>query len=468
MFLFQIMVSSKAGSYTAPQKSEVSHTAPERYECSHTAQERSEGSHTAPERTKGSHTGPASSDKEYSHLCESCIEDGIDKEAKHYCQDCKQKICDACKDYHRKLAVTRNHTISDFISLINIGLATVSGKLDNMNVSSDDAATKAVLLGPKVQSRRPVDGLATVSGNLDNMNNSSDDAETKTVLLGRKVQSRSRVNVKAGDDEETPNITGCTVMTNGDVVLCDDNNDKIKLLNSSGDLTGNMKLSSRPWDVSALDPTRVIVTLPYSKQLQVVQVYPQLKPGREIQLQLDKKDKKYHESDKDCQGVAVGKGELYVTCDNYNPYRGDGEIRVLGLDGKVKRRLGVNQDGSFMFTAPWYITVNSSGEKIFVSDYYKDTVTCMSVDGRVIYTYEDDSLRRPVGLLCDSEDNLLVCGGRSHNIQVLTADGKMHCTLLTASDGLKSPHSIAYRDSDNTLLVGCWGNDNLLSFQLTK
>ena len=137
-------------------------------------------------------------------------------------------------------------------------------------------------------------GLATVSGNLGHMNISSDDSATKTVLLGRKVQSSSRVNVKAGDDTETTWITGCIVMANGDVVLCDCNNKKIKLLNISGVLTGNVKLSSRPCDASALDPTRVIVTLPANKQLQVVQVYPQLKPGRVIQL------------DKTYWGVAVG------------------------------------------------------------------------------------------------------------------------------------------------------------------
>ena len=405
--LFQIMASSKAGSETAPERSEGSHTAPER----------SEGSHTAPEGSKGSHTVPASSDKVY-HLCESCIEDGVDKEARHYCKDCRQKICDACKDNHRRFAVTRNHTISP----VNTGLATASGKLGNMNISSDVAATKVV-------------------------------------LLGRKVQSRSQVNVKAGDDKETPWITGCTVMTNGDVVLCDNNNDKIKLLNSSGVLTGNMKLSSQPWDVSVLDPRSVIVTLPLKYQLQVVQVCPQLKPGRVIQLD---------EGGKKCWGVAVVKGELYVTCHNATYTGAEGEVRVLGLDGKVKRRLGVNQDGSFMFKWPYYITVNSSGEKIFVSDNAKQPVTCMSVDGRVIYTYKDYSMREPYGLLCDSEDNILVCGGRSNNVQVLTADGKMHCTLLRERDWVKSPCSIAYRGSDNTLLVGCWGNDNLLSFQLTK
>ena len=300
-----------------------------------------------------------------------------------------------------------------------------------------------------------------------NMNISSDDAATKTVLLGRKVQSRSRANIKASDDEETPWISGCTVMTNGDAVLCDTKNDKIKLLNSSGVLTGNMELSSRPWDVSVLDPTSVIVTLPHKQRLQVVQVYPQLKPGRVIQLD---------EEDKDCWGVEISKGELYVTCYN-DTHTVDGEIKVLGLDGKVIGRQGVNQDGSFMFTAPYHITVSSSGEKIFVSDHKTDTVTCMSVDGRVIYDYIDASLRGPAGLLCDSEDNILVCGWHSNNVQVLTADGKRRCTLLTARDGLKEPWSIVYRDNDNTLLVGCDCSghlvdcdcsNHLLSFQLTK
>ena len=93
--------------------------------------------------------------------------------------------------------------------------------------------------------------------------NEGSSEKSKTVLLGRKVQSRSQVNVKAGDDKKTPDIRGCTVMTNGDVVLCDFYNCKIKLLNSSGVLSRNVKLSSQPWDFSVLDPTSVIVTLPY-------------------------------------------------------------------------------------------------------------------------------------------------------------------------------------------------------------
>ena len=388
--LFQIMASSSAGSYTAPERSEVSHTMPER----------SDDTYTTPERSECSYTTPFSSDKLQHHLCECCIEDGVTKEAQHYCQDCRQNICDTCKDYHRKLAGTRDHTVTP----VNKGLAAM-----------------------KKQSK-------------------------ETVLKCLKVQSRSEVNVKAGDDRETPFITGCTVMANGDAVLCDGYNSKIKLLNSSGVLTGNLKLSFKPWDVSAIDSTSVIVTIPTSKQLQVVLVSPKLKPGRVVKL------------DKKCWGVEVVKDDIYVTCHNYP---GEGEIRVLGLDGKVKRRLGINQDGSFMFTSPGYITVNQSCEKIFLSDLHTDTVTCISVDGHVIYTYENVMMIEPEGLLCDSDDNILVCGGNSENVQVVTADGEWHSNLLADSDRLKEPHSIAYRDNDNTLLVGCYKN-SLLIFKLTK
>ena len=74
---------------------------------------------------------------------------------------------------------------------------------------------------------------------------------------------------------------------------------------------------------------------------------------------------------------------------------GEGEVRILGQDGKLRRRLGINMNKSFMFTSPDYITVNPSGEKILVSDYNTDTITCMTSDGRVVYRYKDDDIESP-------------------------------------------------------------------------
>ena len=285
---------------------------------------------------------------------------------------------------------------------------------------------------------------------------SRDDASTKTchseetVLLGRKVQTRNKDNINAGD-EKASSITGCAVMATGDVILSDTLNQKIRKLSSTGVLTGNLKLSSRPWDVSVLDSTSVIATLPDEMQLQIVQVLPEIKTGRIIKL------------DKKCWGVKVFRDDVYVTCHN-DP--GEGEVKVVGLNGEDRRRLGLNEDKSFMFTGPYYITVNRSGDKIFVTDENTHAVICMCADGNVIYNKTYLTMSRGTGLLCDVEDNILVCGRLSHNVLVIGADGNLKSSLLTESDWLKEPMSCAYRDIDNTLLVGCHGSNSLLSFQL--
>lgn len=62
------------------------------------------------------------SDEIYDHVCGSRKISGINKGSKHYCQDWKEQLCDACKDYHRIFAITKNHKVvtgSQFSSFAN-------------------------------------------------------------------------------------------------------------------------------------------------------------------------------------------------------------------------------------------------------------------------------------------------------------------------------------------------------------
>ena len=270
------------------------------------------------------------------------------------------------------------------------------------------------------------------------------------MLVDRKIKSRSEVNVRTHEDKQNPCITGCTVMPNGHVVLCDCNNDQIKLLDDSWTITGRLTLQ-RPWDLSVIDSSNVIVSSPDNKQLQHVQVYPRMEAGRIIQL------------NKKCWGVAVSGEKMYVSCHNAP---GDGEVRVLDLQGNIKRRLGTNQDGSYQFTRPSYITVSGSGEKIFVSDSGTETITCLTPCGTVIYAYRDDDMSWARGLICDSGDNVLVCGGLSDNVHTISPDGNKYRALLTSQDELSYPYSIAYKESENKLIVGCDDSNKLLLFNL--
>ena len=275
----------------------------------------------------------------------------------------------------------------------------------------------------------------------------------KKLLLGSKIRSRRQIQVKSDNEQSSPGITGCTVLSSDHIVLCDYVNHNLKLLHTTSVRQGTLTLPHEPRDVSAVDDNNVIVTLPWKMQLQYTQVLPQMKAGRVIQL------------DKKCWGVKVSDDEIYTTCHD-NP--GQGEVRILELNGTIKRRLGIKQDGSFIFISPYYITVSQSDRKIFISDYHTSSVACMTGDGNIIYQYKHDELKSPLGALVDAGDNVLVCAQSSCTVQLITVDGSKHETLLSSRDLPQLPSFVAYRVSDDTLVVGCWYHDKVFLFQLAK
>ena len=267
-------------------------------------------------------------------------------------------------------------------------------------------------------------------------------------LLDSKIQSRKQVNVKLADDNETPIISGSVVMPSGEIMFCDIFNYALKLLDSADTLKDSLPFDTWPWDISIVDTETAIVTLPAKKQLQYIDVFPRLVRGRVLQ------------TNKPCYGIHVTGDKIFTTCHN-RP--GDGEVRILDLNGTLLQQLGINRDGSFMFKQPSYIIVNPAEKWIFVSDYDTDTITCMTMDNQTIYQYRDDEMKRPGGLYSDNGDNIIVCGEDSNNLQVITAAGEKHCNLVSA---IEQPLSISYRIRDNTIIVSCHESNHVLIFKL--
>ena len=300
-----------------------------------------------------------------------------------------------------------------------------------------------------VELQQAIDSL----GSIKEENSVSYKGTSTKVVLGMNVQSSSQHNVKLGDDEEKPCISGCCFMPSGDLVLCDLNNSKLKLLDQTFKVKDSLSLNVNTWSLSVIDDSNVIVTIPDTKQLKYVQLVPHMKAGRVIKL------------DKKCYDVVVAGNEMYVSCQNA---LGQGEVRVLDPSGNLKRQLGVNKDGSYQFRRPNYLTVSTTGKKIFVSDWKTSVITCMTPGGNIIYQYKEGDLRYPKALFADAGDNIFVCGRSSQNVQVITADGKKYGTLISTNDVLQQPHSIAFRESDNTLVVGCLLNNNIFCYKLSQ
>ena len=267
-----------------------------------------------------------------------------------------------------------------------------------------------------------------------------------------KIKSSSQMNIKLSDDKYNPGITGCEVLPNGQMILCDPNNNNLKLLHSSFTVKEVLDLQAQPWDVSVIKDNSAIITLPFLSQLQYMHLEPSLKSGRVIQL------------DKLCWGIATADEDMYVTLHN-NP--GEGEVRILDMEGSLKRRIGVNSGGSFMFGSPDYLTQSAATGKIYVSDGGTDTVTCLMSDGSTVYQYNDKDLKWPHGVRVDDEENIIVCGGLSNNVHIVTASGRNNGCLLTARDGIKIPRTVAYRHTDDTLIISCSAQNKLFMYKMT-
>ena len=291
-------------------------------------------------------------------------------------------------------------------------------------------------------------GSLKTTGRSQGSSHKGGNKSNKKAVLGKQATLQNQVRVRLSDDNDNPWISGCTFMPSGHAVLCDGENEMVKLLDKALLLREHLKLCFPPWDVSVVDDNNVIITLPYTKQLQYIQVFPQLKTGRTIKL------------DKECRGIEVFGDEIYTAQFDGSRQR---EVHILDLNGNRKRKLQTN----VKFDYPYYITVSRSG-KIFVSDGDCDTatVTCMSTDGNLVYQYKDEELGTPRGMYVDAEDNILVCDSDSNTVQMITANGKRYDTLLSSNDGIDCPYSIAYRETDDTLLVGGWYQDHVSSYKL--
>ena len=277
-------------------------------------------------------------------------------------------------------------------------------------------------------------------------------ASTDKLFTEMAIASTSEVNIKMSGERKALYICGCTFMPNGDVVLCDGGNRNIKLLSDTFTTKDSLQLYSEPWDVSPVSSSSVVITLPSEGQLQFIQVMPSLK----------KLDQSINIGSR-CLGVQVVEDLIYVTC-HISP--GEGEVIVLDMNGTITHRLGQPDKKPPMFSIPHYITVCPSTRKIFITDWDTDTVSCLMSDGTVVYQYKDAELRRPHGVCVDGGGNAIVCGRRSHNVQVIRADGTKYCTLLTSQDGVSHPCSVAYRQSDNTLILGCVHSYKLFVYKM--
>ena len=265
------------------------------------------------------------------------------------------------------------------------------------------------------------------------------------------VTARNPVNVKVPSNATYAWITGSTFLPSGQLILCDYINNTLKLLDENLQMKESIDMPGKPWDVAPVNQHQVIVTFPWQQYLHFIQVTPSLALGHTVDLGVQ------------CRGVTVSRESIYISFSE----SGEGKIGIYELTGKKKRIIDPynGKDGKVLIKRPWYIAV-SNDEKLFLSGGSSTpTVYCIESSGNVLYTVSNRLFKTCRGLSVDENENLLVCDWLSHKVFLITKDVKEVREFLTEKDGVWHPHTVSFRRSDGTLVVG--GNyNNILVFTL--
>ncbi|XP_060570496.1 uncharacterized protein LOC132728834 [Ruditapes philippinarum] len=153
-------------------------------------------------------------------------------------------------------------------------------------------------------------------------------------------------------------------------------------------IVSEMKFKKSPYDVAAITDIRFVVTVPDDGSVHFMSLKKQhIVSDRKVNISVT------------CLGIAYSKDKLVVSCGN------QGKVLVLDLQGKILQSF--SGDNS-LFSFPHYVTVNTAGTSIYVSDsgYYVMAVKQLDWQGNVINTYQAGNLEG----ICELNDGtLLVC-----------------------------------------------------------
>ncbi|KAH3896447.1 hypothetical protein DPMN_020624 [Dreissena polymorpha] len=141
------------------------------------------------------------------------------------------------------------------------------------------------------------------------------------------VNGKSVHNVKMPSESNTCHITAVCALPNGQVLVGDYDNTKVKLLDQQYRVVGHLDVRVRPQDMCLITPTEVAVAMS-NKEVQFITVsQSQLAKGRKLKLQ--------HE----CTGIALNQDDLYI-CSGTALYK-------FTLSGELVCRLYENSSADF-------------------------------------------------------------------------------------------------------------------------
>lgn len=282
-------------------------------------------------------------------------------------------------------------------------------------------------------------------------NNTHSNLNKSTLSLrGKRSEMVKTFSAHEHDEVNDSWFTGAAFLSDGRLVLVDRQNRKVKLFAKNYRQLNSIKFNSKPWDVTAISPSEVAVTLPEERAIQILNV-------SDIGFSLGD----YLITSEACYGLTYVRGKFFTLAyDGLPP-----SLKILDTDGKEMASVAYDDDGSQLFSRPIYITANGKGTMIYVADERRGSVTTLIETAEHCYSYSSVDLGHAAGLALDNEENLYVCRNHAKSVQVVSPEGDRVKTLIS-HDMISYPRAIAFDVNDERLLITQGDKSEVKVFQL--
>ena len=266
--------------------------------------------------------------------------------------------------------------------------------------------------------------------------------EASAKNLPSNVMILDPIKVGVHGDGRVCLILGVDVTSDGNVLLLDRNNRKLKMFTQDGDYKASRKLPKNPEGLAVISDTRAAVSA-WNKIISIVDVTPHGGLALKKTIQLDYS----------VWGIAGHRDHLIVTCSpSPNATQAPTTLRMIDMQGRVKWSVTTDADDAELFQWAGFLTVRygASKDTVIVTDQFKQTLTVLNAHNGSVMKVVSVSGRTPKGVTTDENGEVFVCYD-SGEITLWTTDLSKEKNPGTVD--MKSPYALAYDKKQKELYV---------------
>ncbi|XP_064598454.1 E3 ubiquitin-protein ligase TRIM71-like [Liolophura sinensis] len=260
-----------------------------------------------------------------------------------------------------------------------------------------------------------------------------------------------------GTDSKDVWPSGVCMTLDGDHVIIDRDNRRVKIFDKSGGVKANFAGTKHnelgcPFDVAILKNGNLAVTDYESEDVKI------FKPSGEFV-------KNIRGCFKYPRGIAVtSEGNIVVVDCHFR--------RVTIHDPNTRKLLktieGKDEDGCDFFTDPYYVAVTPD-DKIIVTDWAAPNIRVFGTDGKQLNSYgsygtRQDQILHPYGVCSDAYGYIFVADNQNHRVHLLLPDGNFSRHMVTKENSLWHPIAMTTDNFGNLIVTEALGKVRIYKY----